>query len=379
MEWATGAAERLLAHLTRSGDPRRDWLEALRSETAAMPPGSGRLWWLLGGIWLAIQGAHMVRRLGMTAAGIAVGATLVWLDWHPGSKNPAMPTDRATLILIVALLLVLPWAARPLFGPVADNRAARAVRLLGYPAIYALLFVIVGLSRFAGSRFDDFQAFDQARWESDMDSGAVVSAIILTATVGGYAIGVLALTSRRMALPPGVLVLGAGLGVGLGTLEYVLMPAGHPWLASPAWVTTVVILVALVAPPATIVGVSRYVIRHGTQPGLRGGILAGLCVGGVGALVLATLTIGTMLLVPQAVTLAWANPDPTVPHGTPFEIQMSVGDAAVRYLFALIVGPTLGLILGAIASGSTAEPPGDRPSVPIDQGPTARAAQAISR
>ena len=267
MEWATGAAERLLAHLTRSGDPRRDWLEALQSETAAMPPGSGRLWWLLGGIWLAIQGAHMVRRLGMTAAGIAVGATLVWLDWHPGSKNPSMPTDRATLILIVALLLVLPWAARPLFRPVADNRAARAVRLLGYPAIYALLFVIVGLSRFAGSRFDDFQAFDQARWESDMDSGAVVSAIILTATVGGYAIGVLALTSRRMALPPGVLVLGAGLGVGLGTLEYVLMPAGHPWLASPAWVTTVVILVALVAPPATIVGVSRYVIRHGTQPG----------------------------------------------------------------------------------------------------------------
>ena len=68
-----------------------------------------------------------------------------------------------------------------------------------------------------------------------------------------------------------------------------------------------------------------------------------------------------------------------MPHGTPFEIQMSVGDAAVRYLFALIVGPTLGLILGAIASGSTAEPPGDRPSVPIDKGPTARAAQAISR
>jgi hypothetical protein len=379
MERATRAADRLLAHLTRSGDPRRDWLEALRSEAAAMPPGSGRLWWLLGGIWLAIQGAHMVRRLGMTAAGIAVGATLVWLDWHPGSKNPAMPTDRVTLILIAALLLVLPWATRPLLGRVADNRAARAVRFSGYPAIYALLFVIVGLSRFAGSRFDDFHAFDQANWESDMRSGAVFSAIILTATVGGYAIGVLALTSRRMALPPLVLVLGAGLGLGLGTLEYVLMPTGHPWLATPAWATAIIILVALVAPPAAIVGVSRFVIRRGTRQGLRGGILAGLCIGGVGALVLATLTIGTMLLAPQAVTLEWANPDPTVPHGTPFEIQMSVSDAAVRYLFALIVGPACGLVLGAIASGSTAEPPGDRPSVPIDQGPAARAAQATSR
>ena len=67
-----------------------------------------------------------------------------------------------------------------------------------------------------------------------------------------------------------------------------------------------------------------------------------------------------------------------MPHGTQFEIQMSVSDAAVRYLFALIVGPALGLVLGAIASGSTAEPPGDLPSVPIGQGPTARAAQAIS-
>jgi hypothetical protein len=101
--------------------------------------------------------------------------------------------------------------------------------------------------------------------------------------------------------------------------------------------------------------------------------------GGVAALVLATLTIGTMVLAPHAVTLEWANPDPRVPHGTPFEIQMSVGDAAIRYLFALLAGPALGLMLGAIAAGSIAEPPADHPSIPTDpKSPRTEVAYAIA-
>jgi hypothetical protein len=361
MERATRAADRLLARMTSGAGPRRDWLEALRSEAEAMPPGWDRLLWLLGGIWLALREAIVVRRLGLAAAGIAAGATLVWLDWHPGSKNPAVPTDRATLILIMALLVALPWATRTLLGPVADNRAARAVRFTAYPAIYALLLVMVGLSRFAGSRFDDFHAFNQANWESDMRSGAVFSAVILTATVGGYAIGFLALTSRRMALPPGVLALSTGLGVGIGVFEYALMPTGHLWLATPAWAEAIVGVAALLVPLGVVVAARRFVAHGSPEQGGRNGILAGLCAGMAAALILATLTIGTMLLLPEAVTLEWANPDPSVPHGTPFEIQMSVSDAAIGYLFALLAGPALGLVLGALVSGSTAAPPGDHP------------------
>jgi hypothetical protein len=312
----------------------------------------------------------MVRRLGIAAAGIVAGATLVWLDWHPGSKNPAVPTDRATLILIMALLVALPWATRPLLGPVADNRAARVVRVTAYPAVYALLLVMVGLSRFAGSRFDDFHAFDQANWESDMRSGAVVSAVLLTATIGGYATGILALTSRRMAIPPGILALSTGLGLGIGVLEYAVMPTGHPWLANPGWAAAAVNVFALLLPPVVVVGAVRLLAHRDAEQGHRGGTVAGLSMGGVAALVLAILTIGTMLLVPRSVTLEWANPDPYAPHGTPFEIQMSVGDAAIRYLFALLAGPPLGLILGAIASGSMTEPPRDHPWIPTDPEPS---------
>jgi hypothetical protein len=42
-----------------------------------------------------------------------------------------------------------------------------------------------------------------------------------------------------------------------------------------------------------------------------------------------------------------ADPSPLVPHGTPYEVQMSVGDAAIKYYAALIFGPLAGLVIGA--------------------------------
>jgi hypothetical protein len=68
--------------------------------------------------------------------------------------------------------------------------------------VYALLLVIVGMCRFAGSRFDHFQAFDQANWEADLRRGAVVGAVLWVTLVGGYAATVLAVTARRTSVPP---------------------------------------------------------------------------------------------------------------------------------------------------------------------------------
>jgi len=41
------------------------------------------------------------------------------------------------------------------------------------------------------------------------------------------------------------------------------------------------------------------------------------------------------------VPLSWANPDPAAPHGTPFEIQMTVSDTAGRYLTVLVLARRL--------------------------------------
>ena len=83
------------------------------------------------------------------------------------------------------------------------------------------------------------------------------------------------------------------------------------------------------------------------------------------AIVVTTLTLVMMRLHPGRVPLKWANPDPNVPHGTPYEIQMSVSDGAEVYLALLILAPIIGAILGAAFSRvrvSVATNPPARPS-----------------
>ncbi|KJK43223.1 hypothetical protein UK23_34030 [Lentzea aerocolonigenes] len=261
---------------------------------------------------------------------LATGSVLVWLDWHAGSANPAVPVNRATMIVTVLVLTVLPWV----LGPVAPNRTARIVRVTGYASIYALLAALTGLSRYAGSRFDHFTAFDQANWEADVLSGAVVGGVLMVLVIGGYAVAVLTLTSRRMAVEPKTLAVGVFCGLAPALSVYAFMPVGN---LSHAFVLAFL-------PPAALLAAGVLA---------RQGVVAGLCAGGAAALVLATLTIATMVLLPGQVDLEWANPDPAAPHGTLFELQMSVGDAAVRYQLGLVLGPFAGLVCGFLGSSFT--------------------------
>lgn len=325
----------------------RDWKEAIVAEAQQMPSAPARLSWLVGGVWTIAREAGMVRRIGFSVAALAVGALLVWLDWHPGSTNPAVPANRATLAVTLLVLVALPWVMRR----VAANRTARALRGAGYAGLFALLAVLVALSRFAGSRFDHFRAFNQANWEADMRAGAIVSAVLIVGLVGGYGAVILTLTSHRSPTPPSVMATGALAGVGVAALLYSLMPLGTLRHIGNAWLGAAYGLGWVLGPLALVTGAA--VVAACRSPGdeaarLRSGAVAGLCAGGVAALLLATLTITTMLLFPQHVDLLWANPNPTVPHGTQFEIQMSVGDAAIKYQAALLIGPFVGLVLGVI-------------------------------
>lgn len=291
---------------------------------------------------------------------------MVWLDWHPGSANPAVPANRLALMGVVLLLVVLPWAVRPVLGPVADNHVARVVRAAGYLGVYLVLLVLVGLSRFASSRFDHFHAFDQANWEADMRAGAVVSALVLIVVVGGYAAAILAMTARRTSVVPSTLAIGAGFGVATALIVYALMPLGSALHPGNIVLAAGYRIVLFLAPLSTLLAAGVLAGRHVTNPARAGqGGLAGLCAGGTAALLLSIITIGAMLLLPRHVDLKWANPDPTVPHGTAFEVQMSVGDAAVKYQLGLLLGPLTGLALGAVAGAGVA----DRREFPDTQRP----------
>jgi hypothetical protein len=315
---------------------QRAWGEAIQAEMHAVPAGSERLRWLAGGLYTVAWKAGVWGGLAGTALAAGAGAWLVWLGWHPGSANPAMPADRTALIVTAGLLAALPWVVRLRYGPVAANRTARFTRIVGYLAVYALVLVIVGLSRFAGSRFDHFQAFDQANWRADMRSGAVVSATLMIGTVGAYATAVLVVTTDRRAVPPRILAVATAAGAAVAGLVYAMTPFGSLIRPGSAWLAAGYLVLLLLA-----VAAIRALVR------LQVGVIGGLWAGGTAALLLAVLTIATMLLFPEHVDLKWANPSPAVPHGTPYEIQMSVSDSAIRYFVGLVVGPLLGLVLGA--------------------------------
>jgi hypothetical protein len=320
--------------------PQRAWGEAMRAEAEVVPPGWARLSWLAGALWTVAREAVMVRRIGATFAGLIIGAVLLWFDWHPGSANPAMPANRVTLAVTVLVLVVLPWLA----GPVADNKVARFVRTGGYVLVFAMLTVLVGLSRFAGSRFDQFKAFDQANWEADMRAGAIFSAVLIIATFATYGGAILALTSRRAAVTPATLGIGCGAGAAIALLIYALMPFGNPRHISNGLLSAAYGLVVTLVPLGALVLVG-FLAR-------RTSAFAGLCAGGTAALLLAVLTIGTMVLLPDRVDLLWANPDPNAPHGTLFELQMTVGDTSIKYQAGLIFGPIIGLVLAMIGGGA---------------------------
>lgn len=337
---------------------RRAWGEAVWAEADEVPAGRTRWRWLAGGLWMIVREVRMIRRIAYTAIGLATGAITVWLGWHPGSTNPAVPADRITMIISVLALCAMPWITRRRLGPVADNRAARTTRAGGFVAMYALLLVMTGLSRFAGSRFDHFQAFDQSNWEADMRSGAIVSAVIIIALIAAYAYLILMITARWTPAAPPALTIGAVIAVAM----YALMPLGTLRHFGNGLLTAVGALAVITVPAAGLLAAGviagRHTATHTQDARLRAGSMSGLYTGAIAALLLNILTITTMLLFPRQVDLKWANPDPTVPHGTTFEVQMSVSDTALPYQIGLLLGPLAGLALGAIG-GNILTPAGN--------------------
>lgn len=326
---------------------RRPWAEAIWAEAVAAPHEARR--WLTGGLWFIVREAQMVRSAGYGVVGLGAGGALVWLGWHPGSENPAAPVDRIALGMVVALLVGLPWATRRWLGPVATNPTARLVRAGGFVAMFALLGVVVGLSRFAGSRFDHFRAFDQATWSAEMRTGAAVGGLVIVALTGGYALAILLVTSARRSVPPRSLGVGVLLGVVTAVALYALMPLGNPrHVGSPA-LSAALALAALLVPAAALLAAGYW----GGRQSFAGGVTAGLCAGATAAVLVTVLTVGTMLLFPGSVDLIWANPDPLAPHGTAYELQMTLSDTAGKYQLALLFGPLVGLALGAVAAGSS--------------------------
>jgi len=308
--------------------------------------------------WLAIAalavGAAEVVSLIWRGAAVAPGFRPI--SWPTSSLGAGVYVDphttgefRSLAIATVVLLVALPWIARRrgAFGPVSDSSAARVVRVGGCAGICVLVLV---LARQAETLGEDLAAVPWSenavllgvtityltvipltarRWfpgvvamhrgeattlreeiqypvlEFLVLGGGLVLFVALLSSVwcliAAYVAGILAVTARGSRVAPTTLVYGAGAGVAGGLILYGATWPGRGFLDSNPLLPPVVIVVL----PAMMLGASvaaaRRVLRRSDPEALRReawreGLVAGALTGGVAALLITTLILGTMVI-----------------------------------------------------------------------------------
>jgi hypothetical protein len=324
---------------------RRDWAEAVWADARDVPPGWDRLSWLLGG--LRIVGGEA--RLGYRATHVivfAAGVTgILWIR----STGGLTPVAAGGVIGIGVMLVTLPWIRRrnARLGPVGRNLSARIARVGAYATIMLFLVAGLGASHYAGRRFGVTHPHGSPGvW--------VPIFVIMTA----YVVAVLFATAQGSQVPVAAMTVGVTVGAVAGLGVYALAPYGgmrhvHNPLISVTCVIAVLVGVFGAPVLAGALAARRVAAPVDESTGaeqarFRAALFAGALAGGAMVLVLSALTVMTLFLMPQRVALEWANPDPHAPHGTPFEIEMSVADSIDEHLGFLVVGPFGGLALSVV-------------------------------
>ena len=305
-------------------------------------------------------------RVGSVFAFAAGGAALLRLGWEPGSANPAAPVHRDFLVVVVLMLALLAWVAgrRRVFGRVAQDRGALLLRAGAFAALLALPLVMLDLSRYAGARFapgDLASASERAQWHAARVSDAIAGSVVMSIVIAAYAVGALWITSGRSGATSRTLAAGAGCGVAMGLVVYALSPFGGalragPWLSPVIYAALPLAFFGVPALAGKLAGDGISGLTDSIELSLARvaqGLRAGACAAAVGALVIALLTIPTMVHFPDRVALKEPHP---VAGALTYDRQMSVGDGAGKYVLLLFLAPLLGAAMGAAASDAWRRP-----------------------
>lgn len=223
---------------------------------------------------------------------------------------------------------------------------------------------MLDLSRFAGARFTPGElasASERAQWQAGRVDDAVAGSIVVSIVIAVYAAGALWITSGRSGATSRTLAAGAGCGVVMGLAVYALSPFGGalhagPWLSPLAYAALPLTFFGTPALAGKLAGdavPARADTVELTLDRVSQGLRAGACTAAVGALVIALLTIPTMVHFPDRVALKEPHP---VASALTYDRQMSVGDGAGKYVLLLFLAPLLGAAMGAAASDAWRRP-----------------------
>jgi Domain of unknown function (DUF1707) len=344
---------------------RRDWARAVLAEAGEVPSGAGRVAWLGGGLWLVAQEVlmhRMIRVLAFTAG----TAGLVSVGWPGSSSDSAVPLNRMYVVVTVVLLAVLPVVVRRYVGPVRGGWAPRAARAGGYAMVLALIAAKTVKDR-DGSKLGAYFAVVPGIWAME---------VLLLLVIAAYVAGLLILTCQRVRLTRWILPIAIGFGAATASVLYALAPFGvnvDPSGPSLKWCA----LAALALPLATGFLAARLSAGDKRPEALEPtgqGCVAASCAMATAALLLAVLTSVTIALFPHHVPLQIPSPpsgggcetcDPNqvvIPPGLRHEywVEISVGQAGMTPLAALMIAPFFGAWLGGLGGALARTSPGTR-------------------
>jgi len=341
----------------------------------------------------------MTRTIGIWLLFAVAAGAAAWGAW-PGSPVSHGAAVQGGIIITLALLAGLPLVSRWMFGP-PGNRAARWLRRGFYAAILAVMPAQAGIELFLGAvprSGIDRHTFDVSQGpgvpgssSGGTDWAGEIGILIFTAC---FLAVILALTARRTPVAPATLAISAGAGLMLGGVMYAIAPLGlnvkypdRPWLHGSAAdaVGTLAWILVFGAPlfAGAISGRRCSVEDDPAEAGVRQawqGIAAGVVSGGVGAMLVTVLSVGTTALMVRS---AWVRG--VLYHGQHLtasavygrELYASQDATAYFWLFSglLIIGFMMGLTGTGIANlrprlpGGGGPPPGSGGPEPLPDPP----------
>jgi hypothetical protein len=400
----TRAAARLLGWSGGLIPPeRRGWAEAVRAEVGEVPAGLARLGWLAGGFWLVAREARMLRRIGYGLGIVAVAlaaALVVRYIWHGGL---GAGWAKARIVLLLALMVGLPWVARRrgVFGPVGPSITARVVRAVGCAALLAVVWDFTRVQRVllrtppgAWSWIKEAAGLGliavllaavlivPARWPQIRPllvawcAVAAGLAVFVTLTpmqvmFTVYVAGILAVTSRRSSVTPVTLALCTAIGIGGGLLVAVLYgvvrrqgPGAN--VTGPVLLFMLLIAVAAAGTAAAVKAAEQRGGGNTEDPALRK------------ARKWQCLAAGPLTAAASAIMLPLLRTGPAIHYAThcPASYQQHCSSPRSVWVFFLVIGPVVGLLIGTLGSAIAEDqpqpprrPPPDPPHHPLPNSP----------
>jgi len=347
---------------------------------AALAVGSAKVVSL---VWRGASVAPGFRSISSPTISLGAG---VYVDPHTTGEF------RSLAIATVVLLVALPWVARRrgVFGPVSDSSAARVVRVGGCAGISVLVLVLARLAQTLGEDLAAVPWSENAvllgvtityltvipltahRWfpglvavhrgeattlreeiqypvlEFLVVGGVLVLFVGLLLSVwcliAAYVAGILAITARGSRIAPTSLIYGAGAGVAGGLIVYGATWPGRGFLDSNPLLPVVFIVVLPTMMLGAAVAAARRVVPRSHPEAVRRdcwreGLIAGGLTGGVAALLITTLILGTMVILHRQFPARTTEAYFSVALFSPL-IGMLIGSIAGRWCADAIHRPT---------------------------------------